>query len=118
MVIQKKDQFIYYKEIGVRSKSKINVIVSHLTPESNYEDKILDLELDIWHTDLYDYINEEFMTPMFDVIEIFQKNQLFDWIKYSLDLMRPGKNEDYGPMNAERKKHHDELQLALVNTGV
>jgi hypothetical protein len=89
-----------------------------LTPESNYEGNVLDLELDIWHSPLYDHIVENFIKPMFSIIKQFEKRQLFDWIKWSIDLTRPIKGAISRPMPIDRKRNHDELKLALTSSGV
>jgi hypothetical protein len=55
---------------------------------------------------------------MFSIIEKFEKKHLFDWIKWSVDLTRNIKGEMSRPMPVERRRYHDELKLALNNTGV
>jgi hypothetical protein len=55
---------------------------------------------------------------MFCIIEQFEKKQLFEWIKWSIDLTRPVKGEISRPMPNDRKKNHDELKLALTSSGV
>jgi hypothetical protein len=61
---------------------------------------------------------EEFVRPMFSIVEKFEKKQLFDWIKWSIDLTRPIKGAIARPIPIDRKKNHDELKLALTSSGV
>jgi hypothetical protein len=61
---------------------------------------------------------EDFIKPMFSISKQFEKGQLFDWIKWSIDLTRPIKGTIARPLPAERKKNHDELKLALTRSGV
>jgi hypothetical protein len=58
MVLQKENKFIFYAEHKIKKFDKFNVIIHHLTPESNFVGKILDLELDMWYTHLYEFITK------------------------------------------------------------
>jgi hypothetical protein len=56
----------------------------------------------MWHENLYDEMCTNFIKPLFEVIQLFKYEQLHDWIRWSIDPLRAGKNEDPEPMSDAR----------------
>lgn len=54
---------------------------------------------------------------MFLMAKKFNKDQLFDWIRPSVNLMKSIKGDDHAKVNVCRLKEHAKLKESILNAG-